>query len=164
MRRKLLSFASGFFIVLALAGMNRYVLHTPEQGKAFASTLGLRAVFSDDKAQQAFLKTKIRYNPSYLLNIMGKDVQELFATPELVRQDLPTIIWQYRSPNCVLDVYFATINEDPLFTPVVHYEIRARDSGVKDENAQNNCMNELIEQRSEIRMPEIDKIYKAQSL
>lgn len=112
-----------------------------------------QAIIGAPASQKRYLLTSLSARPDHILKVMGKDVQAVFRSPELIRQDLPTIIWQYRSKSCVLDVYFTAQDEDPLFSPVVHYEFRQRDakawhkdvaSGREIETA---CMREMLGER-----------------
>ncbi len=60
--------------------------------------------------------------PGDLTGLQASELQRLFGTPELVRKDYPAEVWQYRSPNCVLDVYLYP-DHDRL--TVAHAEARA---------------------------------------
>lgn len=144
-RLRIASFLAGFFLVIGIGAVNLSLGQPMWQGFAIAAPYNVQKIFLDEQSQKSFLMSKIRYNPSYLTKVMGKDVQDLLSAPSLVRQDRPTIVWQYRSENCVLDVYFATMNEDPLFAPVVHYEMRGRNVRAKAPN-EKACIREIAVQ------------------
>ena len=46
--------------------------------------------------------------PYDLVGLDGQSLETLLGKPGLVRRDYPAEVWQYRSPSCVLDVYFYT--------------------------------------------------------
>jgi hypothetical protein len=148
MKQQLLSFFAGFFLVLAIAGIKHYGFNLAPHGQAVAAAGNYVAVINDTPAQRTFLAKKFNASADNLLSAMGRDVQSVLREPELVRQDRPTVIWQYRSDSCVLDIYFATEDEDPLFAPVVHYEIRSREAEKMTEDQEKSCLRSLIRQRA----------------
>lgn len=79
----------------------------------------------------AYEKRQARFglarDPAQILQMSGSDIQRVLYEPELVRADLPTVIWQYRGDGCALDVYFTAAGTDVSNSPVVHYEMRSRD-------------------------------------
>lgn len=83
-----------------------------------------------------------------LTRLIALDIAGVFGPPDLERADAPTVIWQYQSGHCVLDLYFNIAeNGDIAASPVVYYEIRGRSTVEKsgsvagDERA---CMSGLI--------------------
>ena len=62
--------------------------------------------------------------PAHLVGLKGDAVRRTFGEPEMRRREPPAEVWQYRSPRCVLDLYFYG---DPDGEGVVHYESRPRD-------------------------------------
>jgi hypothetical protein len=74
------------------------------------------------------LQGALAQNPSLLGKLSGKDVTLMLAAPDLERRDAPSVVWQYRSSRCVLDVYYTAQGEAELnAVKVSHYELRARD-------------------------------------
>lgn len=95
------------------------------------------------------LRAFVRSNPDNILRMVGRDISVLLEEPELVRADFPTVVWQYRKDNCVLDVYFASSAEDVLDAPVVHYEARYRDAGGLDKPGYN-CLVEITSEQTQV--------------
>lgn len=58
---------------------------------------------------KGYVHTARRYmtrNPEALMHMTEMQVSYLLGTPAMKRSEAPAEIWQYRSPSCVLDVYF----------------------------------------------------------
>ncbi len=100
------------------------------------------------------------YRPDNLLLVMAKDVGVLLGVPEMVRVEAPTMFWQYRNEECVLDIYFHAKDESDMNAPVSHYEIRAREQGAQDYQVNRECLGDLVSQRSAPRMVDVSRIYK----
>lgn len=64
-----------------------------------------------------------------LINLPETDVLVAFSTPDLKRMEGDARIWQYRTQECVLDVYFVGSNRQ-ADSKVVYYELRNRDKAV----------------------------------
>lgn len=144
--------ALGFFILYKANHAGHYAL---------ASPYGYTGAIGASHQERMNTLKEIRKNPDYLLKIKGQQVLALFFEPELVREELPTVIWQYRTEECVLDVYFSTAKNDPMFSPVVHYELRARDSEISDAELRATCINALLYERNSPRMVDVSAFYKA---
>ncbi len=108
-------------------------------------------------ARMDILKS-IAYKPENVLKISSGDVIALLQEPEFMRgESLSMQMWQYRTEDCVLDVYLSENGK------VTHYEMRARDRGVADAQVQGSCMRDLIAQNRDIQMVDVAAIYKAVS-
>ncbi len=127
-----------FLVIFVYYGF--YMNDRPVGAIAAASSV---ASFSEEGGLDygSSLREFVRSNHDNLLRMVGADVSALMDAPELVRADLPTVIWQYRKNNCVLDVYFASSSSDVSGAPVVHYEARLRDDGALDGAS---CVSEMI--------------------
>jgi len=86
------------------------------------------------------LRRFVSRNPDNLLRITGRELALVLKEPELVRSDFPTIVWQYRNEQCILDVYYDSMKDDVLKAPIVYYEIRAREEGVSAEDISKSCI------------------------
>ena len=95
------------------------------------------------------------------MTLSAMDVRAVLNQPELIRRDLPTVVWQYRNQDCVLDVYFTTASPKADKAPVAHYEVRARRKDVADEDVQNICIQNLIRERAGQNFVNLDALYKA---
>lgn len=109
-------------------------------------------------AETVHLLKTVSYRPENLLKVTARDVRALLSEPELVRAELPTTVWQYRTDTCVLDIYFQAQSADDPAAPVVHYEMRGREK--QTQHARANCIKSLIHQRSGLRMVDVTAIYK----
>ena len=79
--------------------------------------------------------------PAHLVGLKGDAVRRTFGEPEMRRREPPAEVWQYRSPRCVLDLYFYG---DPDGEGVVHYESRPRDQRqALSAPAPDGCVGEL---------------------
>jgi hypothetical protein len=79
------------------------------------------------------------HRPDELVGLNPAQVTELLGNPGLVRRDAPAQIWQYRGPDCVLDLYLyppaaAGKAHDVKHTvsdsqrTVVYYELRGKNA------------------------------------
>ena len=105
------------------------VMAAPHEGASFVS--------ADPVVTPGFLS-----RPDDLLRMSGGEIHALFDAPELVRADHPIVVHQYRSASCVLDIYFASMEDTVSQAPAVHYEIRARSSDVPEFD-QKECLQSL---------------------
>ena len=76
---------------------------------------------------------------------MGRSSESILAAlgePEMRRREPPVEVWQYRSDQCVFDVYFDAVNAGtgPV---VVFYEARNRTEGTTEISA---CLRDVIAQ------------------
>ncbi len=159
MRKKLLSYTVAGFIIAAVS-LSHQILGLSRDGAAVASASSYAGHRSLSRQEIRLLKS-VSYRPDNLLKVSARDVRALLSEPELVRQDQPTTIWQYRSEACVLDVYFQSMREDESAAPVAHYEIRARGKDVSGDTAQGSCIRSLVEERGGLRMVGVSAFYKA---
>lgn len=87
--------------------------------------------------------------PETLLKLAGEDVRLILAAPDLQRVDAPSVIWQYRTASCVLDVYFTTgADASADHAGVAYYEVRARKSGEGEPDA-SACIQGLYQDRAQ---------------
>ena len=75
------------------------------------------------------LKDDIVQRNEALLGLEGRQVLRLFDFPELVRLDVPVSLWQYRSDDCVLDLFLGVDDPKLSVERVIHSETRPRDPG-----------------------------------
>ncbi len=105
---------------------------------------------------------QLRRDMDYLLAMKGDHVQALFDRPELVRSELPTIIWQYRDEHCVLDIYFSVKNSDDVAqAEVMHYELRPRNRRAIQGVTPSRCVKSLAYQDNPLSILNVGAIYKA---
>lgn len=165
MNRETLSFLIASIIMLGV--FLTYKAMQPAPGRAYASISPSAGITPEDHDYSSANKREIRRtmldNPENVLQLTGRDIVEVLAAPELIRRDAPTIIWQYRNAECVLDLYFTTAQATALDAPVMHYEIRARAAkGVEDKDVQGGCVSEMVKANSGLNLVNIDAFYKAQ--
>jgi hypothetical protein len=82
--------------------------------------------------------------PAKLVGLKGSVVRRTFGEPEMRRREPPAEVWQYRTPGCVLDLYFYG---DPEGEGVVHFESRPRDPRQGSAMLPNGCIGELAARR-----------------
>lgn len=102
-------------------------------------------------------------NPDALKGMTARDVSLMLAEADLQRQDKPSVVWQYRSESCVLDIYFLAEDVEALETkPIAHYELRER--GLVTRTAENpvaawNCFQSLYLERQKVIEAGFRQIY-----
>ena len=138
-----------------------------EKSQAYASleagTFQNGVTYNYKPAVKRVLRSRIKSDDGALLAMNGSDIKQIFDTPELVRRDLPTVIWQYRNDGCVLDVYFtAGDNGDVSQSDVIHYEIRNRSGSVDvGANADNTeCLHDMVGSTSVFSLLDVNAFYK----
>ena len=83
--------------------------------------------------------------PARLVGLKGSAVRQTFGEPEMRRREPPAEVWQYRTPSCVLDLYFYG---DPDGEGVIHFESRPRDSRrASHPLPPDGCIGELAARR-----------------
>lgn len=73
-----------------------------------------------------------------LIGSSADATRNLLGKPAMVRHEPPAEVWQYRSGNCVLDVY--------VYATVTHAEIRERNSAsanLAGDTVDRNCLKAL---------------------
>ncbi|MGB0719376.1 MAG: hypothetical protein ACPGRX_02825 [Bdellovibrionales bacterium] len=100
-------------------------------------------------------------DPDALLGVSADDIRHVLHDPEMVRQDLPTVVWQYRSAACVLDLYFTSAFADIAEAPVMHYEVRTRDAKGVAEVADQDCLRDLVRSHNVVSFLDISAFYKS---
>lgn len=106
------------------------------------------------------LRHAISADSKNLLDQPGYFIQAVLSKPEMVRRDEPTVVWQYRNASCVLDLYYTTQRKDALEAPVVHYEIRAREKGVRDEDVRKSCVRDLVRAHAGVNPVRFESFYR----
>lgn len=131
MSYRLLSFTIACCVALGVFLINQ-ALQNPIGGRAMAAVNAFENVMTQSS------------DP--VLGVRGGDVLAVLAEPEMIRADLPTVVWQYRNGRCVLDLYFTASSGNVENSPVVHYETRIRDTRA-DDDAPETCLSEFISER-----------------
>ncbi|MAF98176.1 MAG: hypothetical protein CMH26_06040 [Micavibrio sp.] len=116
---------------------------------------------SYSEREREALRRDLALSDKNILDMTGRDVYELLDQPELVRRDLPTVIWQYRTEACVLDLYFTTDSENVEAEPIVHYEVRARQSGHVAEKVKGGCIASLLKPRAYFAVLDSQAFFKS---
>ena len=97
-------------------------------------------------AQVYELKRKITQSPDNIIQAKAVEVREIFKKPHFERLEYPTFVWQYKSNDCVMDVYFTDFEKraDISALPVQYVELRNRAGKRLDTLQQESCMRDLI--------------------
>ena len=158
-----LSFFIASVVVLGLFG----VVHSLKSGKdgaAFASPGTHEASLEDNSysfRQKQRLRREFRHDPESVLGFTGRDVRAALNEPELVRRDAPTIVWQYRNKDCILDLYFTTSKNDAAAAPVIYYEMRSREESGASEASSQECASSLVSAQSGPSLMNVSALYKS---
>ncbi len=160
LRNNSLSVLIALFVGLSVFGAKE-LLKTDETGRAQAAAANIAAESGKiHNALQADILREISYNPNAVLRLKGRDIVEALKAPGLIRKDLPTVIWQYRSDQCVLDVFFKTSSGEVESARPAHYELRMRD-GREDQESVAACMKNIARHKTGLRMVDLKSVYKA---
>lgn len=160
--RSYLSFFIASMVVLGLFGV-AHSLKPATDGAALASPGTYEAGIKDDAysfGQKRQIRRDIRRDPENILGFTGRDVHAALNAPELVRKDAPTIVWQYRNEDCILDLYFTTSKNDAADAPVVYYEMRSREGNAATPAASKTCASSLVEAQSGPSLINVSAFYK----
>lgn len=155
--------ASVLVACAVLAGRGFEAVFPPAQASA-----ALHAVQAGDEARfvpshrRRELRRAISADSRKMLDQPGYFIQAVFSKPEMIRRDDPTVVWQYRNAFCVLDVYYTTQRRDALEAPVVHYEIRAREKGVSDEDVRERCVRDLARAHAGASPVRFESFYRSE--
>lgn len=117
------------FVMVSSISMNKSIHRNAAHAYvATQSSTDLSAADADRVGRQ--VAAQVKGNPEALLRMSGPLVTLMFSTPGLQRAEGDMGVWQYRTHDCVLDLYIA----DQGKGNVVHYETRARvkASGLSD--------------------------------
>lgn len=134
-----------------------FILSMPK-AQASASMEGGVAEFSP--AQLHYIRRALNSNFDNISKLQGATVRAALDAPEMVRADLPTVVWQYRSDQCVLDIYFKSEEEVADFANVVHYEMRHRDATSSNFAGEQKCLRSIMPYSAMPRMMGVSAIYK----
>lgn len=114
----LLAFYVGVFYAVKTFGANRaYAFGRPALIEMDAAA---KRGYADD------LKKLLIKDPERISMLLGQDLQLVMGHPALERKDAMMSMWQFRSDDCVLDVYFKPTSDDWQYAPMMHYEMRKR--------------------------------------
>lgn len=166
MKKSEKNFALACLLVFVfVVGLKTTVLR--DEGQAQASSVAILSDVAEDgfeysSVRRRHLSAVLARDPERLLTLKGRDVRQVFRIPELVRSDLPTVVWQYRGDACVLDIYFTASKTDVSDNPVVHYEIRERNTRDASHVSDTSCMEEITQPRMRfVSLFDFSGLYKA---
>ena len=124
--------------------------------RAMAPEHNVSDVLSDYERIQyaAALSGLVLDDPGTIHQLIGQDFIVMFNDPDLRRVEGESVIWQYRSASCVLDLYFEH-DHDGKEGAAIHYEVRQRKIAAYGEQGQHEekideqgCLSEIYSQRS----------------
>ncbi len=127
---------------------------------SFSLEDGGHEYFNYKPALKRKIRSRLREDADYLLDLKGHDVVQVFDSPEIVRRDLPTTVWQYRNTQCVMDIYFMVSEHgDVGGVNVAYYELRARDKRSNDFEARF-CVRDLMKRNISTSLLDTKALYK----
>lgn len=94
------------------------------------------------------MRALISAKPEKIKQLTGADALKIMGQPELVRKDGSSLSWQYRSQNCVIDLFWVNGASDVSRIPVYHFETRNR--GVNKITAKK-CIADMIEDNRPVK-------------
>ena len=137
-----------------------FTFEVPKAEAATSMVDGVNPVFTN--TQTRYIQRALSARHDNLYKLRGASVRTAFGDPGLVRADMPTVVWQYRSRDCVLDIYFKSDDADVNYAPIVYYEVRSRKNGVEAaEPDPQSCLNSLLPSLNAPRMISVSAFYKS---
>lgn len=137
-----------------------FTFEVPKAEASASMSAGVDPVFT--KTQTRYIQRALGARHDNLFKLRAAAVRTAFGEPELVRADMPTIVWQYRSHGCVLDVYFKADDADVNYAPVVYYEVRSRQTGSNAvQPAEQECMSSILPSVNTPYMLSVSAFYKS---
>ncbi len=146
----------GIVVILAILGAEIFVLskgHAMNKMVHGQGEVALEALSQSELMRYVYaLQENVADNPSFLKGLSDEKIALILAQPELKRTDSPTEIWQYRSEDCIIDIYFVQKSgrTDASIQPeFIEFRQRAEitSPAVKDKVDGLHCMNSLYEYR-----------------
>ncbi|MFP4314227.1 MAG: hypothetical protein ACLFR0_07860 [Alphaproteobacteria bacterium] len=163
--RKFVFLLAGIILVFAFIGFAKnphaLIFSMPQAQASAHLDSGIKDF---TRLQKLYMRRALHSNFDNLIELQGASLQAVIGEPEIVRADFPTVIWQYRSKSCVLDVYFRADNDEAvLFENVIHYEMRHRDHKISGsfEGKEAACMRSLLPSSTAPRLLNVSFIYKS---
>lgn len=88
--------------------------------------------------------------PEKINKLRHRDILLALAEPDLDRKEGPSRVWQYRTAECVLDIYWS---DNTHSLKIKHHEFRVRQIVTQKKRVTNNappswqCMQKLVQER-----------------
>ncbi len=137
-----------------------FSFEVPKAEASTSSEAGVHPVFT--KTQTRYIQRALGARHDNLFKLRAAAVRTALGEPELIRADMPTIVWQYRSNSCVLDVYYKADDDDVNYAPVVYYEVRSRQTGAETvQPAEQDCLNSILPSVNTPYMISVGAFYKS---
>ncbi len=122
---------------------------------ASVSAASLVQTLNTEKAKELYhdwrrnnMRALVAAKPEKMKQLTGTDALKIMGEPELIRKDGTTQSWQYRTQNCVIDLFWVNGASDVSQIPVYHYEIRSRgDLKAKPKR----CIADIIDTRAVLK-------------
>lgn len=83
--------------------------------------------------------------PPQLVGLNEDEVVRLLGPAGSRREEPPATVWQYRAPDCALDLFFYMDMETRRFRALA-YDLSTTD-GSKGDRALNGCLKQIMERR-----------------
>jgi len=115
------------FVMVSSISINKSLNRNVAYAYAAQPAAGVPVAEAERMGRQ--IAAQVKGDPEKLLKLNGAQVVLIFSKPGLSRAEGDMGVWQYRTHDCVLDLYVADNGQGS----VVHYETRAR---VKSSDAQ----------------------------
>jgi hypothetical protein len=134
------------------------------QATAAALNSGIDGEQLFSQMQKRYMQKALMARADNLVKMHGATVSAALGEASLIRADLPTVVWQYRSNICVLDIFFKAESEDVVLSPVIHYEIRSREMSEGASSTQTDdrrCIRSLIPSSGMARLLNVNTFYKS---
>lgn len=170
MKRRVMKFHLLSFTIACIFAFVVFIAYhslRPENSGAAQASLGaapgVSAGEERDFSHIRAIKAHIVQDADQLLELSGFEIEQILSVPELVRSDLPTVVWQYRTEACVLDVYFTASSDDVSKAPVAHYEFRSRDKKGALQVNSRDCLSGMVQGGNLISLLDVSAFYKSGS-
>jgi hypothetical protein len=117
-------------LALGVLSLGLKLAHNQATAAALVSYDALREARHDKSLTRGefrqALVTLVRRKPEAIAEMQGRDIRMVFGNPQQVRRDRGVHVWQYRTDQCVIDVYMREERGTEARLKAVHHALRKR--------------------------------------
>ncbi len=133
----------------------------PEANASATPGNGTDALAAYSNGQRRHIRRAVLSEPQNLKKLHGLSILAALDKPEIIRKDLPAVVWQYRNNGCVLDVYFKSKDGKTESAPVVHYEVRNQAAENDNTPDARTCLRGIMDAHAGTQMVGVSTFYKS---
>ena len=128
---RLVVFCAFILVLSAVAlGVKFSLLHNSATAAATMNYDVLKRSRHDESIQRnefrQALKRLVRRKDDALSAMRGRDIRLVFGNPQQVRRDAHVHVWQYRTDDCLIDIYMRETSGNNTKLQAAHHDMRER--------------------------------------